>query len=108
MLSLLARESAGRLEPGVYFPDSTPCASGDQTICETPLAAQRGMTSRSGLRQSMEYCGWLDTKRSAPASANARSICSGDHSLNPMKRALPWRTTSVSACIVSSRGVEAS
>ena len=56
---------AGRAAPGTYLPDSTPCASGDQTICEIPFAAQRGMTASSGLRQSSEYCGWLDTKRSA-------------------------------------------
>ena len=62
----------------------TPCAKGDQTIWEMPLAAQTGMTASSGLRQSREYCGWLDTKRSVPATANALSICCGDHSLKPM------------------------
>src|SRR3981081_3206300 len=78
------REPVGRAAPGTYWPDSTPCASGDQTIWEIPFAAQRGMTASSGLRQSSEYCGWLETKRSLPATANAASICCGDHSLKPM------------------------
>src|ERR1700716_3313486 len=104
IVSWLAREPGGRAAPGTYLPDSTPCASGDQTICEIPFVAQRGMTASSGLRQSSEYCGWLDTKRSDPATANALSICCGDHSLKPMYRALPWRTTLLSAAIVSSSG----
>src|SRR5580658_8921465 len=36
---LVARESEGGGAPGAYLPDSTPWASGDQTICETPVAA---------------------------------------------------------------------
>jgi hypothetical protein len=34
MSSLAARESAGGVSPGRYFPVRTPWASGDQTICE--------------------------------------------------------------------------
>jgi hypothetical protein len=33
--------------PGVYLPVSTPCASGDQTICEIPCSSQRGISSAS-------------------------------------------------------------
>ncbi len=84
MESLTARESAGGWAPGLYLPVSTPCASGDQTICETPLAADSGMTFCSGRRCSREYCGWLETKRSTPGIAKAAAICSGDHSLKPM------------------------
>src|SRR5262249_24709995 len=105
MLSLLARESPGRLAPGRYLPLSTPCPSGDHTIWEMPLAAHSGITSLSGLRHSSEYCGWLETKRSLPATAKAPSIWCDDHSLKSIQRALPWRTTSLSACIVSSIGV---
>ena len=55
------RLPAGGGSPGLYLPVSTPCASGDQTICEIPCCAQSGMTSRSGPRHSIEYCGWLET-----------------------------------------------
>ncbi len=34
MLSLVARDAFGGFAPGRYFPDRTPCASGDHTICE--------------------------------------------------------------------------
>ena len=84
MVSLLARESAGRCDPGTYLPDSTPWASGDHTICDIPRLAQNGITSFSGARHSSEYCGWLETKASLPATANAPSICRVDHSLKPM------------------------
>ncbi len=63
------------------------------------------MTSRSGPRQSIEYCGWLETKCSTPAIACASRIFSSGHSLKPRQRTLPCRTTSVSASIVSSSGV---
>ena len=39
MESLAARDSVGTSTPGRYFPDNTPWASGDQTICETSFAA---------------------------------------------------------------------
>jgi hypothetical protein len=52
--------------PGRYLPVSTPWASGDQTICEMPFAAQSGITSSSGSRHSSEYCGWLETNFATP------------------------------------------
>ena len=57
MVSLLARESVGTFALGRYLPDNTPCASGDQTICEIPFLTHSGMTVSSGRRQSSEY--WL-------------------------------------------------
>src|SRR5579859_128274 len=57
MESLAPRLSPGRAAPGRYLPDRTPWASGDQTICETPLAAEIGITFFSGRRHSSEYCG---------------------------------------------------
>jgi hypothetical protein len=85
-----------------------PWPSGDQTICEMPSSRDAGMTSRSGPRQIMEYCGWLETKCSTPSIAWASRIFSSGHSLKPRYRALPWRTTSVSASIVSASGVSQS
>ena len=108
MLSLAARESRGGGSPGGYLPVSTPCASGDHTICEIPSRSHSGITSASGARHSIEYCGWLETQRSTPRSASDASICSAGHSLKPMCRALPACTTSVSAAIVSSSGVSSS
>ena len=61
MLSLAARESRGGGSPGRYLPVSTPCASGDQTIWEIPSRAHSGITSASGPRHRIEYCGWLET-----------------------------------------------
>ena len=78
-----ARVSAGGGSPGRYLPVRTPCASGDQTICEMPFAAQSGMTSSSVPRRSSEYCGWLDTNFSTPGRSSAAWICSGVHSLKP-------------------------
>ena len=57
----VARDPSGGGSPGLYLPVSTPCASGDQTICEIPFAAQSGITSASGTRQSIEYCGCDET-----------------------------------------------
>ncbi len=105
MLSLAARESGGGGSPGAYFPVSTPCASGDHTICEICSRSHSGITSFSGARHSIEYCGWLETQRAASGTCSEASIFSAGHSLKPMWRALPSRTTSVSACIVSSSGV---
>src|SRR5580698_9994010 len=82
--SLLARVFGGSGEFGEYFPDSTPCASGDHTICEIPLSRHSGMTFSSGLRYSIEYCGWLDTNRSTFDMASTSAMLRGDHSLNPM------------------------
>ncbi len=83
--SLAARESGGGGSPGRYLPVSTPSASGDQTICEIPCDALSGKTSSSGARQSIEYCGWEETKvMSSSAASSPASICSGVHSLKPM------------------------
>ena len=62
---------------------STPWASGDQTICEMPCSREAGITSRSGPRQSIEYCGWLETNCSTPGIASASRIFSTGHSLKP-------------------------
>lgn len=83
MVSLANRLPLGAGCPGLYFPVSTPCARGDQTICEMPLAAHRGKTSASGACHSMEYCGWEETNNSGPAMSIAVWICSGVHSLKP-------------------------
>ena len=87
---------------------STPCPSGDQTIWEIPSRSHSGITSASGPRHSIEYCGWLDTHLAVLGSASEASIFSTGHSLKPMWRALPACTTSVSAAIVSSSGVSSS
>ncbi len=84
MLSLAARESDGGGAPGRYLPVSTPCASGDQTIWEICSRSHSGITSASGARQIIEYCGWLETQRSTPGSASDASIFSTGHSLKPM------------------------
>ena len=47
--SELIRLPAGGGCPGGYFPVSTPCASGDHTICEMPCAAQTGLESSGPL-----------------------------------------------------------
>ncbi len=41
------------------------------------------MTSRSGPRQIIEYCGWLETKCSTSAISIASAILSTGHSLKP-------------------------
>src|SRR3954454_716516 len=56
-----ARESSVGASPGLYLPVSTPCASGDQTIWEMPCSSQKGISSASGARQIIEYCGWDET-----------------------------------------------
>jgi hypothetical protein len=81
---LVARVPSGGGAPGAYFPVSTPCASGDQTIWDMPLAAQTGITSSSGSRQSSEYWGWLETNFSTPAISSAAWILSAGHSEKPM------------------------
>ena len=87
------------------MPVSTPCAIGDHTIWLMPSRSHAGTTWDSITRHSIEYCGWLETQRSTPGSASDSAIFSAGHSLKPMWRALPARTTSVSARIVSSSGV---
>ena len=59
-------------------------------------------------RQSTEYCGWLDTSgtRSSCASAWARRISEARHSETPMYSALPARTRSAKASMVSSSAVK--
>ena len=67
-------------------------------------------TSPSMTRQRAEYCGWFEMSwnpRSFARACPAR-IWSAVHSLTPMYRALPERTTSANACIVSSSGVDRS
>ncbi len=81
--SLAARESAGGCSPGRYLPVSTPWASGDQTIWEIPCSSQSRISSSSGLRQSSEYCGWLETNFSTPGISSASRILSVGHSLKP-------------------------
>ena len=58
-------------------------------------------------RHSIEYCGWLETSgtRSSRASRYAALISSARHSDTPMYSALPARTTSAKASMVSSSGV---
>ena len=101
------RESAGGPSPGRYLPVSTPCASGDHTICPMPFAAQNGNTSSSGPRKSSEYCGCDETNFTTPSGtrSSAAWICAGVQFEKPTYRALPASTTSVSARIVSSSGV---
>ena len=85
--SLAARESLGGGRSGSYLPLSTPWPSGDQTICEMPLAAHSGITSSSGSRHSSEYCGWLETNFVNPRSPQrsiAAWILSAGHSEKPM------------------------
>ena len=74
MARLVALVPWASASPGLYFPVSTPCASGDQTICDMPLALQSGMISFSGFRQSSEYCGWLETKRTTSFIAVASAM----------------------------------
>ena len=52
--------------------DGSPSASGDQTIWEMPCSSQYGKTSASGARQSIEYCGWEETKATAPGTGRGR------------------------------------
>jgi hypothetical protein len=82
-------------------------AGEDTTIWPRPAASDAGMTSDSMTRHSIEYCGWLLTRGTCRswASAAASRISSARHSETPMYNALPDRTTSAKASIVSSRGV---
>jgi hypothetical protein len=105
--ALAAREPAGGGRPGSYFPVSTPWASGLHTIWPMPSRAHSGKTSASGPRSSIEYCGWLETKR-APGSASAARIWAGVHSEKPMARVFPFATAAVRAAIVSGSGVSGS
>ena len=84
-----ARVPSGGFSPGLYLPVSAPWASGDQTICEMPFAAQSGNTSRSGSRQRIEYCGWLETNLSTSGRSSAAWMRSAGHSLKPRYRTLP-------------------
>ena len=69
MASPAARESVGWSSPGLYLPVSTPCPRGDQTIWEMPLPAQKGISSASGARQIMLYCGCEETHFFAPGTS---------------------------------------
>lgn len=44
LFSSVAREPSGTGWPGRYLPVSTPCAIGDQTICDMPSSSLVGMT----------------------------------------------------------------
>ena len=85
-LESVARLPSGAGLPGWYFPLSTPCAIGDQTIWERPSSSDVGMTSASMTRHSMEYCGWLEIswKPSSLARACPSRIWPAVHSLTPM------------------------
>ena len=82
----VAREPSGTGAPGRYLPVSTPCATGDQTICDSPSSREAGTTSSSMTRHSIEYCGWFEMswKPSSRASLAPARICSAFHSLTPM------------------------
>ena len=82
----MAREPAGGAWPGRYLPVSTPWAIGDQTTCPMPSSSQVGTTSASMTRQSIEYCGWLDTSwtRIRRASSCPARISAAVHSDTPM------------------------
>ena len=82
----LRREPAGGGCPGRYLPVSTPWAIGDHTICPSPNSREVGTTSGSMTRQSIEYCGWLETRgtRNSRASSAAARISSARHSETPM------------------------
>ena len=49
----------------------TPCAIGDQTICEIPSSSEVGTTSSSMTRHSIEYCGWFEITWMPTSSASA-------------------------------------
>ena len=87
--------------PGAYFPVSTPCASGDQTICEIPFCPARrkdvALRVLGGAASTRAA-----TRRSSRSRARARGrpplgSASPFQFETPMYRALPARTTSVSA-----------
>ena len=84
--SSVARDPAGSSSPGLYLPVRTPWAMGDQTIWPSPSSSLVGTTSASMTRQSMEYCGWLETSGmwSSRASSWAARISSARHSETPM------------------------
>ena len=85
-MSSVAREPSGGCSPGLYLPVSAPWAIGDQTIWPMPSSSQVGTTSASMTRQSMLYCGWLETRGmcSSRASSCAARISSARHSETPM------------------------
>src|ERR1700681_4744577 len=96
IVRLAIRESEGGALPGAYLPVSTPCASGDQTIWEIPFAAQRGITSPSGLRQSIEYCGCEETNFSTRgARSSAAWIWPAFHSEKALGRGVPCPAAAV-------------
>ena len=73
-----------------------------------PCCSQKGISSASGARQIMLYCGWEETNFFVFGTSSEASICSMVHSEKPISRALPASQTSVSASIVSSIGVSGS
>ena len=71
LFSSVAREPAGSGWPGRYLPLSTPCAIGDQTICEMPSSSDAGTTLPSMTRHSIEYCGWFEMSWKPSSFASA-------------------------------------
>jgi hypothetical protein len=84
--SSVARESFGGGSPGRYLPVSTPWATGDQQIWDTPSSVDVGTTHSSMTRYSIEYCGWFETSWKPRSFARAwpARICAASHSLTPM------------------------
>ena len=69
--SSVARDPAGGSAPRLYLPVSTPCAIGENTIWLMPSSREAGTTSPSMTRQSIEYCGWLETRGMLSSFARA-------------------------------------
>ena len=80
---------------------------GDHTTCPMPSSLQAGTTRSSMTRHRAEYWGWLDTRRNPIwlAISWPERIWSAVHSETPMYSALPLRSTSAKAAMVSSSGV---
>ena len=64
-----ARARGRRLARAGTCRSARPGAIGDQTIWPMPSFSHVGTTSASMTRQSMVYCGWLETIRSKPISS---------------------------------------
>ena len=99
---------AGRRLPGWYLPVSTPCASGDQTICEMPL--RRAERDDVALRPAPEHRVLRLARHELLDARELERLL--DLLGRPFAEAeiarLARRTTSVSASIVSSSGVSQS
>ena len=67
-----ARVLRRRLARACTCRSALPGASGDQTICEMPCSSQKGISSASGARQIMLYCGWEETNFFVFGTSSAR------------------------------------